>query len=135
VKNDAVNRALEIAQQKMEARCYAGFCAVGECRFLTLAFMRYLIASQIPGYEQRMDTFLNLLAVHRDQQGKWGSFPFFYTLLMLSESYAPQAALERLYAAPACAAALGHPWKDDAVSQRRKAILEKVLIRSGGEAW
>ncbi len=135
VKNDAVTRAIEAAEQRMETRCYADFCAVGECRHLTLAFMRYLIASHPPGYEQRLDTFLNLLAVHRDQHGKWGTFPFYYTLLMLSESYAPQAILERQYAAPACAAALQRPWKNDPISHRRKAILEKVLIRAGGEAW
>lgn len=135
VKNDAVTRALEIAAQRMEARCYADFCAVGECRHLTLAFMRYLVASHPPGYEQRVDRFLNLLAVHRDQHGKWGTFPFFYTLLIISESYAPQAILERQYAAPVCADALQRPWKDDPFSQRRKAILEKVLIRSGGDPW
>jgi hypothetical protein len=127
VKTGAATRALELASQKMEARCYAGFCAVGECRYLTVAFMRYLIASAPPGGGHRLDAFFNRLVAHRDGQGKWGSFPFFYTLLMLSKSESPQAAEERLYAAPACAALLDRPWKDDPTSRRRKTILERTI--------
>ena len=127
VKTGAVTRALELASQKMEARCYAGFCAVGECRHLTVAFMRYLIASAPPGGGHRLASFFNHLVAHRDGQGKWGSFPFYYTLLMLSESESPQAAEERLYAVPACAALLDRPWKDDPLSRRRKILLERAL--------
>ena len=127
VKTGAMSRALALASQKMEARCYAGFCAVGECRHLTVAFMRYLIASAPPGGGQRLSTFFNRLVAHRDGQGRWGSFPFYYTLLMLSESESPQAAEERLYAAPACAALLDRPWKDDPISRRRKTILQRTL--------
>jgi hypothetical protein len=126
VKTGTVSRALELASQKMEARCYAGFCAVGECRHLTIAFMRYLIARGHPGSGQRLSSFFNRLVAHRDQQGRWGSFPFYYTLLMLSESDSPQAVEERLYAAPACAALLQRAWKDDPTSRRRKIILEKT---------
>ncbi len=127
VKTGSVTRALELASQKMEARCYAGFCAVGECRHLTVAFMRYLIASAPPGGGHRLNTFFHRLVAHRDGQGKWGSFPFYYTLLMLSESELPQAAEQRLYAAPTCAALLERPWKDDPISRRRKTILERTI--------
>ncbi len=127
VKTGAVARAIELANQKMEARCYAGFCAVGECRHLTIAFMRCLIASAPPGGGHRLNSFFNRLVAHRDGQGKWGSFPFYYTLLMLSESELPQAAEERLYAAPACAALLQRAWKDDPTSRRRKTILERTI--------
>ena len=127
VINRAVTQALELAKQKMEARCYASFCAVGECRHLTIAFMRYSIACSIPGNGQRLDSFFNRLATHRDGQGKWGSFPFYYTLLMLSESDSPHAAEERLHAAPACAVLLERPWKDDPISRRRKTILERTI--------
>ena len=129
VNNGAVRRALELAKQKMEARCYANFCAVGECRHLTIAFMRYLITCGLPGSDQRLGLFFNRLTAHRDQQGKWGSFPFYFTLLMLSESDSPQAAEERLHAAPACAAALKHLGKDDQISRRRKAIIKRVIIQ------
>lgn len=127
VKTGAVSRALELASQKMEAHCYAGFCAVGECRYLTVAFMRYLIASAPPGGGHRLDSFFNRLVAHRDGQGKWGSFPFYHTLLMLGETESPQAAEERLYATPACAALLDRPWKDDPISRRRKTILERTI--------
>jgi hypothetical protein len=127
VKNNAVTQTLKLATQKMEARCYSGFCAVGECRHLTVAFMRYLIASGDPASAPRLTSFLIHLSTHRDNQGKWGSFPFYYTLLMLTETTLPQAALERQYAAAACELALKRPWKDDPFSLRRKAILEKVL--------
>jgi len=127
VKTGAVTRALELASHKMEARCYASFCTVGECRYLTVAFMRYLIASAPPGGGHRLDSLFNRLVAHRDGQGKWGSFPFYYTLLMLSESELPQAAEERLYTAPACAALLDRPWKDDPLSRRRKTLLERTI--------
>jgi hypothetical protein len=127
VKTGAVTRALALASQKMEARCYSGFCAVGECRHLTVAFMRYLIVSAPPGGGHRLNSFFNRLVAHRDGQGKWGTFPFYYTLLMLSESESPQAAEERLFAAPACAALLQRAWKDDPTSRRRKTILERAI--------
>jgi hypothetical protein len=125
-KTGAVTRAIELANLKMETRCYAGFCAVGECRHLTIAFMRYLIASQPSGDEQRLGTFFSQLSGQRDGQGRWGSFPFYYTLLMLSESDHLLAARERQYAAPACAALRERPWKEDSVSERRRTILEKA---------
>ena len=125
VHSGAVSRALELAHRKMETRCYAGFCAVGECRHLTVAFMRYLIASQSPEHEPRLGSFFTKLAAQRDGQGRWGNFPFFYTLLMLSESDHPLAIQEWQYAAPLCAALLARPWRDDPISQRRKSILSR----------
>jgi hypothetical protein len=125
VHSGAVSRALELARRKMETRCYASFCAVGECRHLTVAFMRYLIARQSPEDEPRLCGFFTQLAAQRDGQGRWGSFPFFYTLLMLSESDHPLAIQERHYAAPLCAALLERPWKDDPISQRHKSILAR----------
>lgn len=126
-KTGAVTRAIELASRKMETRCYAGFCAVGECRHLTIAFMRYLIANQPSVGEQRLGTFFTQLAAQRDGQGKWGSFPFYYTLLMLSEGDHPLARQERQYAAPACTALLERTGKDDPVSERRRAILRTIL--------
>ena len=125
VNSGAVSRALELARRKMETRCYAGFCAVGECRHLTVAFMRYLIAMHSAEDEPRLVSFFTQLAAQRDGQGRWGSFPFFYTLLMLSESDHPLAIQERHYAAPLCAALLERPWKDDPISQRRQSILAR----------
>ena len=127
VSNGAVTRALELAKQKMEARCYASFCAVGECRHLTIAFMRYLIACGSGECNLRLGIFFNQLAAHRDPQGRWDSFPFYYTLLMLSESDSLQAAEERLHAVPACVALLKRTWNNDPISSRRKTILERTI--------
>ena len=129
VSNGAVTRALELAKQKMEARCYASFCAVGECRHLTIAFMRYLIACDSPASNLRLDSFFMQLAAHREPQGRWGSFPFYYTLLMLGETGHPLAVQEQYRISMLCGELLERSWNKDLYSVRREIIL--IRARAG----
>jgi hypothetical protein len=131
VGNRAVTRALELAKQKMASRCYANFCAVGECRHLTIAFMRYLIACNSPEGNQQLGGFLTQLATHHDTQNRWRSFPFYYTLLMLSETDHPLAIQEQNSVSPVCATLLDRTWDNGLYSVRRKTILYRTR---GGDA-
>jgi len=130
VEDHAVAQALYAASQRMESMCYARFCAKGECKHLTVGFMRYLALDGSGDPEPRLDGFLTQLSAYRDGKGKWGGFPFYYTLLMLSEIRLPQAQAELQYSLPACERYLKHDWDSDPFSKRQHAILEKVLTRS-----
>jgi hypothetical protein len=129
VENHNVAQVIEVANRRMKTMCYASFCVKGECRHLTIAFMRYLAVTGSNDTQPRLNGFLTQLAGYRDGKGKWGSFPFYYTLLMLTEINDPQADQECQYAAPTCEKNLKRNWDSDPISKRRQTILNKVLTR------
>ena len=59
--------------------------------------------------------------------GRWRRFPFYYTLLALSELDPKLSKTEVLYAAPLCERLLQRHSGRDKYSRRRKALLEKIL--------
>ena len=65
----------------------------------------------------------------RKGDGRWRRFPFYYTLLALSDIDLPGAVEEIRYAAPVCEAYLKRPPKPDSTSQRRHELVERVLGR------
>jgi len=67
---------------------------------------------------------------YRDGKGKWDGFPFFYTLLLLTEADDPLATQELTYAAPVCEKQLTQNWHSDPISMRRQEILSRALARS-----
>jgi hypothetical protein len=77
-----------------------------------------------------MSTHLTNLTDYRDGKGRWGGFPFFYTVLMLSETDSPLAIQELKYAAPFCEKQLSQNWSADPISKRRQEIISKALARS-----
>ena len=127
---DAVAQSIHIADQRMNTMCYSKFCSKGECKSLTIAYMRYLALSNEKDSENRINPFLTELVRHRDGKGKWSGFPFYYTLLMLSEVDDPLAAQELQYAAPLCEKQDGQNMSADPISRRRQAILTQALSRS-----
>jgi hypothetical protein len=126
----AVTHAIELANQRMEKICYSSFCAKGECKSLTIAYLRVLSLDGSVNSAPRMISHITNLANHRDGKGKWGGFPFFYTLLMLSEIDDPLAIQELKYAAPFCEKQLSQNWSADPFSKRRQDIIAKALARS-----
>jgi hypothetical protein len=129
-QGNAPTQAIQLANQRMEKMCYSSFCAKGECKALTIAYLRYLSLDGIESSAIRINTHLDSLASHRDGKGKWGSFPFFYTLLMLSEINDPLALQELQYASPACQKLKAQSWPNDPISKRRQEIIGAVLARS-----
>jgi hypothetical protein len=67
---------------------------------------------------------------HRAGNGRWRRFPFFYTLLALSEMEVPGAVGEMRYAAPVCERLIrGEAKAGDRFGERRRALAERVLAR------
>jgi hypothetical protein len=126
----AVTHAIELANQRMEKMCYSTFCAKGECKSLTIAYLRVLSLDRSGNSAPRMISHITNLTNHRDGKGTWGGFPFFYTLLMLSETDDPLVMQELKYAAPFCEKQFSQNWSADPFSKRRQDIIAKALARS-----
>lgn len=69
------------------------------------------------------------LKLHRDRSGRWRKYPFYYTLLALSEIDLPSAVKEMQYASRLCESLLKRTPKRDKYSQRRRFLAEKILSK------
>jgi len=69
------------------------------------------------------------LREHRDDRGRWRRFPFYYTLLALTEIPGGPATAEMRYAAPGLERMLKRPGRADGFDLRRRAVAERVLAR------
>jgi len=76
-----------------------------------------------------LEAGLSLLRPLRTGTGRWGKFPFWYTVLALSDIDRPSALAELRHAAPALQRAMKVPPKQDKVAQRRLSLAEHVLNR------
>jgi hypothetical protein len=122
-----VREALERANRWLLGMCFAGSCVLGECAHSTVAWMRYLAVGALADAESRLEAHLQVLSQYRDRRGRWKRFPFYYTLLALSEIDLPAAVAEMRYAAPACERSLRRWGADTPRVRRQKVILERVL--------
>jgi hypothetical protein len=103
-----------------------GFFCCGTC---DPALWRHIAAGGLRGAEKWLSYGLKTLTAHRSENGRWRRFPFFYTLLTLSEIDLPQAIREIKYAAPACERYLARTKATDQVRVRRQAVVERALAR------
>jgi hypothetical protein len=122
-----IQDALARANRWLFGQCFSRSCTVGECAHSTVGLMRYLAVAKLDDAEQRLDRHVNALSEHRDGKGRWKRFPFYYTLLALTEIALPAIIAELRYAAPACTRALARMMEDDRFSSRRRVILQKAL--------
>jgi hypothetical protein len=127
---DALNRAtlgitrrLELAEASGTAR---GVYCCGTC---TCSLWRHLAVGGIKNSERRLASGVNALRSYRLGNGRWKRFPFYYTLLALSEIEIPSALAELRYAAPACKRALKKSPGNDKFARRRRLLVERVLGR------
>jgi hypothetical protein len=125
-----VAKSILIAEHRMNAMCYSKFCSKGECKSLTIAYIRYLASSDGKDSSTQMGSFLTKLVDYRDGKGKWNGFPYYYTLLMLTEVDNPLAIHELQYAAPLFYKQSGSMSSSDPISTRRQAILTQAFSRS-----
>jgi hypothetical protein len=99
------------------------FCC-GKC---TVGLWRHLLAGGLDRREERLQRGVRHLHSVRDGEGEWRAFPFWYTVLALSELDAPEAKKELRYAAPALQrTALRKPAKS-VYAQRRHRLAERAL--------
>lgn len=97
------------------------------CRTCTLAMWRNLAAGGLEDSERRLTAGMKALKSHRDGKGRWKGFPFYYTLLALSEIDLRPAIEEMRYGAPAYEHVLRRSPRDDKFARRRRLLAERVL--------
>ncbi|MBE0431910.1 hypothetical protein IBX73_00440 [candidate division WOR-3 bacterium] len=103
-----------------------GFYCCGTC---TAAMWRHLAAGGLNKSRKRLSHGLKGLRKYRDGVGKWRRFPFYYTLLALSEIEDKQALDEMRYAAMVCERYLKRGRVKSKVITRRRALIERVLAK------
>ncbi|MFC1936269.1 hypothetical protein ACFLYP_01235 [Chloroflexota bacterium] len=122
-----VKAALTQANQGLGHACFANTCTAGECAHAAVAYWRYLAVGGMRDSEWRLEKYLQILTAERDGKGRWKGFPFYYTLLALSEIDLPEAKEELRYARPACERVLKRAQPDDKYGQRRREVLQRAL--------
>jgi hypothetical protein len=101
------------------------------CGKCTVGFWRNLLSGGLDRQEERLRRGVaEALRAMRAGQGKWRVFPFWYTVLALSEMDLPEARAELKYAAPVLEGAARR--KPSSVhGQRRQALALRVLEQKG----
>lgn len=97
------------------------------CGICTCSLWRHLAVGGLEDTERRLVAGMKTLKLHRDGNGRWRRFPFYYTLLALSEIDLPSAIEEMRYASPVCERYLKQSPKDDKIVQRRRLLAERIL--------
>jgi hypothetical protein len=72
---------------------------------------------------------VKFLRKHRDGKGGWRRFPFYYTLLALTEMNPEIARDELKYAAGVCEQRLKRKPRDDKYARRRHEVMRRALER------
>lgn len=130
---DALKRARRNFFHRLEQSEVAGqWSGVYCCGTCSVALWRHLAASGEPDDLRRIENGLAELRRYRDGKGRWRRFPFFYTLLALSEIDHPALKEEILYAGDVIERALNRLVKADPDQQnkydlRRQIVLQRVL--------
>ena len=119
--NKGMVRALMSCEKPSRVR---GFYCCGSC---TVALWRHLAVGGLTKPQKRLSAGLQVLRKYRDGTGKWRRFPFYYTLLALSELDGRLAKDEKQYAAPFCERLLKRASGKHKIAKRRKLLLERIL--------
>ena len=132
VRNKEVDHALRAANHGMLRLLYRakdnkrGFYCCGMC---TSALWRHLAVGGLDHAQERLRRGMRVLKQRRDGTGRWRNFPFYYTLLALSEIDLPTAIEEMRYAAKVCEGLLKRLPLDGKISQRRRCLIERILAQ------
>ncbi len=113
------------ALQRGESRTNNFFC----CGTCDPALWRHIAAGGMRGHEAWLSRGMKALRDHRDGGGKWRRFPFFYSLLALSEIDLPEAVDELRYSAKISEDYLARAKPSRPGVIRRIAVFEKALAR------
>ncbi len=88
---------------------------------------RHLAVGGLDHAKARLQNGMTVLKKYRDGTGRWRRFPFYYTLLALTEIDTPSARQEMQYAARVCERVLKRLHGNGRYGRRRKIVLERVL--------
>jgi hypothetical protein len=136
VRDARVTRALGAADDGL-MRCLAraaedprngnpGLYCCGKC---SVGLWRNLLAGGLDRREERLRGGARHLRSARDGQHGWRPFPFWYTVLALSEMDGSEATAELKYAAPALERAASRAAPSGIYAQRRQQLAARALQR------
>jgi hypothetical protein len=136
VRDRSVTRALQAADDGL-LRCLAraaggprngnpGLYCCGKC---SVGLWRNLLAGGLDRQEERLQRGARHLRSVRDAEYGWRRFPFWYTVLALSEMDGNEVLAELKYAAPALERAASRPVPSAVHARRRHELASRALKR------
>jgi len=99
------------------------------CGICSVAYWRNVIAGGLDRNEERLAAGMAALRTHRTDDGRWRRFPFYYTLLALSEIDLSPALDEMRFAAALLERYVKKKVPGNRFSERRRVIAERILAR------
>jgi hypothetical protein len=137
VRDAVVQKSLELATEGL-LQCLSraaadprntnpGVYCCGKC---TVGLWRHLAVGGLDRQEERLKNGLQSLRPRRDGEGGWQTFPFWYTVLLLSEVDLQSAKAELHYAAPALERAARRS-ASTRYADRRRSIAARALASLG----
>lgn len=131
VNDKAVSRAYELSKASLMNSLLEGYPKGKEagiycCGKCSAALWRHITAGDFPNAAERLTNGMKYLKSMRIGNGKWKRFPFYYTILALSDMTLPAALEELRYAAPVIERSI-HFQRPDKYGKRKKFLLEKIL--------
>lgn len=133
VRQPGVQRALDRATGFMAGRMTGGtmergmYCC-GRCTPSVWRNILPALAAQEP-WEEFLEAGLRTLKASRLDTGKWRFFPFYYTLLALSEMDGPAAIEEMRHAARLCEKTVARKPRPGEYARRQWLVAERVLAK------
>jgi hypothetical protein len=129
VKNKQVKEALKEAtagiQERLNSYAYqTGTYCCGTC---TVSVWRHALVGKLRDREMLFAKGIKTLINHRLGDGKWRRFPFYYTLLALSDIDLPDAIREIKYTVPVLERMLRRKASTDKYGVRRRILAERIL--------
>jgi hypothetical protein len=127
---DALERATggmlrRLRQTEDSVRVHGMYC----CGVCSVAYWRNVMVGGLDRNEERLTAGMVALRARRSKDGRWRRFPFYYTLLALSEMD-PRLALDEMrYVAPLLERYVRRRVADNTFSERRHFISERILAK------
>jgi hypothetical protein len=97
------------------------------CHTCTVSFLRTLAAAKPDEWDRILEKGLDRIRKARTSDGRWRGFPFYYTLLALSEIDIPSARAELRHASKVAERLLKRYRSDERTSRFRRLGLEAAL--------
>jgi hypothetical protein len=133
VREGSVSRALAAADEGM-MRCLARASEKGQdnpglycCGKCSVGFWRNLLSGGLDRRDERLQRGAMHLRTMRDGKGGWRRFPFWYTVLALSEMDSSEAKAELKYAAPVLKRTASRAAPSAGYARRRHELAVRAL--------
>jgi hypothetical protein len=130
IDDKKVTAAIAKARNSISERIADNWKATGMycCGHCSISYFRSVLGDVFDRKEHRLEKAVAALKAHRLGDGRWSRFPFYYSLLALSEMDFRQATDELRYAAPSLERA-AKIFRDDTFGKRKKLLAEKIFSK------